>query len=173
MATTFSKLCLKKKDEIKTITINGQEVTVKQYLPINDKIKIIEKVLENSADENNFANPVKVEVWFNLELIYNYTNITFTEKQKENATNTYDLLENNDIFSQVISAMPADEYQLLYDWTQEIIYAFYKYRNSAMGIMEQISTDYSNVSFDTEKLQNELANPDNLTLLKNVVTKLG
>ena len=90
MATTYLKLGLKKKDETKTITINGQEVTVKQYLPIEDKIKIIENVLRNSADDNNFANPVKVEVYFNLELIYNYTNISFTEKQKEDATKIYD-----------------------------------------------------------------------------------
>lgn len=173
MATTYLKLGLKKKDETKTITINGQEVTVKQYLPIEDKIKIIENVLHNSADDNNFANPVKVEVYFNLELIYNYTNISFTEKQKEDATKIYDLFENNGIFSQVISAMPADEYQLLYDWTQETIDAFYKYRNSVMGIMEQISTDYKNLDFDAQSIQNKIADPENMKLLKDVMTKLG
>lgn len=173
MAITYSKLGLKKKDEVETITINGQDVTVKQYLPIGDKLKIIENVLTNSADDNNFANPVKVEVYFNLELIYNYTNISFTEKQKEDVTKIYDLFESNGVFSQVISAMPVEEYQLLYDWTQETIDAFYKYRNSAMGIMEQISTDYKDLNFDAQSIQNKIADPENMKLLKDVVTKLG
>ena len=173
MATTYSKLGLKKKDAVETITINGQDVTVKQYLPIGDKLKIIENVLTNSADDNNFANPVKVEVYFNLELIYNYTNISFTEKQKEDVTKIYDLFESNGVFSQVISAMPVEEYQLLYDWTQETIDAFYKYRNSVMGIMEQISTDYKDLNFDAQSIQNKIADPENMKLLKDVVTKLG
>ena len=170
---TFTKLALKKKDEVKTIKWGDNEIEVKQYLPIADKIKIIENVLSNSADDNNFANPVKVEVYFNLELIYNYTNITFTEKQKEDITKLYDLFEENDLFSQIISAMPVTEYQLLYDWTQETIDAFYKHRNSAMGIMEQISTDYKNLDFDAQSIQNKIADPENMKLLKDVMTKLG
>lgn len=170
---TFTKLALKKKDEVKTIKWGDNEIEVKQYLPIADKLKIIENVLSNSADDNNFANPVKVEVYFNLELIYNYTNITFTEKQKEDITKLYDLFEENGLFSQIISAMPVTEYQLLYDWTQETIDAFYKYRNSAMGIMEQISTDYKNLDFDAQSIQNKIADPENMKLLKDVMTKLG
>ena len=173
MATTFLKLGLKKKDEIKTITINGQEVNVKQYLPIDDKLKIIENVLRNSADDNNFANPVKVEVYFNLELVYNYTNISFTEKQKEDATKIYDLLEENDVFPDVIAAMPIDEYQLLFDWVQETIDAFYKYRNSVLGILDQVSADYKDLDFNANNIQEKIADPNNLTLLKDIVNKLG
>ena len=73
----------------------------------------------------------------------------------------------------MISAMPVDEYQLLYDWTQETIDAFYKYRNSVMGIMEQISTDYKNLDFDAQSIQNKIADPENMKLLKDVITKLG
>ena len=72
----FTKLGLKKKEEIKNITINDQVIEVKQYLPISDKINIITNVIENSADDNNFANPVKVEVYANLENMYAYTNIS-------------------------------------------------------------------------------------------------
>lgn len=171
--TTFTKLGLKKKNEIKTIEINGQTVEVKQYLSVDDKLKIITNVLQNSADDNNFANPVKVEVFFNLELIYNYTDIAFTDKQKENPNNLYDLLEENNIFTQIITEIPVDEYQLLYDWTQETIDAFYKYRNSVMGIMEQISTDYKDLDFNATKIQKEIGDPNNIKLLKDVMTKLG
>lgn len=170
---TFTKLALKKQDKTVIIDIGDAEVEVKQYLPIEDKIKIVESVLRNSADDNNFANPIKVEVYFNLEIIYNYTNITFTEKQKENPTKLYDLLEENGIFEAVIAAIPEREYSNLFSWVKEVIDAFYKYRNSVMGIMEQISTDYSNMNLDATQIQEKIADPNNLTLLKNIVDKLG
>ena len=170
---SFTKLGLKKKEEIKNITINDQVIEVKQYLPISDKINIITNVIENSADDNNFANPVKVEVFANLEIMYAYTNISFTDKQKEDPTKLYDLLEENGIIAEVIAAIPENEYALLLGWIDETIEAFYTYRNSVMGIMEQISTDYSNLSLDATAIQQKLADPQNLELLKDIMTKLG
>ena len=169
----FTKLGLKKIEDTKTISICDQDVEVKQYLPINDKINIITNVIENSADDNNFANPVKVEVFANLEIMYAYTNISFTDKQKEDPTKLYDLLEENGVIAEVIAAIPENEYALLLGWIDETIEAFYTYRNSIMGIMEQISTDYSNLSLDATEIQQKLADPQNLELLKNVMTKLG
>ena len=169
----FTKLGLKKIEDTKNITINDQVIEVKQYLPINDKINIITNVIENSADDNNFANPVKVEVFANLEIMYAYTNISFTDKQKGDPTKLYDLLEENGVIAEVIAAIPENEYALLLGWIDETIEAFYTYRNSVMGIMEQISTDYSNLSLDATAIQQKLADPQNLELLKNVMTKLG
>ena len=170
---SFTKLGLKKKEEIKNITINDQVIEVKQYLPISDKINIITNVIENSADDNNFANPVKVEVFANLEIMYAYTNISFTDKQKGDPTKLYDLLEENGVIAEVIAAIPENEYALLLGWIDETIEAFYTYRNSVMGIMEQISKDYSNLSLDATEIQQKLADPQNLELLKSVMTKLG
>ena len=169
---SFTKLGLKKKEEIKNITINDQVIEVKQYLPISDKINIITNVIENSADDNNFANPVKVEVFANLEIMYAYTNISFTDKQKGDPTKLYDLLEENGIIAEVIAAIPENEYALLLGWIDETIEAFYTYRNSVMGIMEQISEDYSNLSLDATEIQQKLADPQNLELLKSIMTKL-
>lgn len=169
---TFSKLGLKSREDIKTITINDCEIEVKQYLPISEKINIVTNVLVNSA-EGNFSNPMKVEVFFNMEIIYNYTNITFTDKQKEDITKLYDLLEESDIFNEILSAIPEKEYKTLLDWTTEIIDSYYKYRNSALGIMDTISTDYKDLEMDTEKIQKDIADPENLKLLKSVMNKLG
>lgn len=169
----FTKLGLKKVEDIKNITICDQDVEVKQYLPISDKINIITNVIENSADDNNFANPVKVEVFANLEIMYAYTNISFTDKQKEDPTKLYDLLEENGVIAAVVEAIPETEYALLLGWIDETINAFYTYRSSIMGILEQVSADYSNLSLDATAIQQKLADPQNLELLKSVMTKLG
>lgn len=169
----FTKLGLKKVNEVKKITINNIEVEVKQYLSIDDKIKIITNVLENSADDNNFSNPVKIDVYTCLEIIYAYTNMTFTEKQKEDPTKLFDLLEENNIINAVINAMDEIEYKTLFDWIQNTITAYYKYKNSVLGILETISTDYSNLKLEASDIQKKIADPQNLSLLKDVLTKLG
>ena len=168
----FTKLGLKKVEDTKNITICDQDVEVKQYLPISDKINIITNVIENSADDNNFANPVKVEVFANLEIIYAYTNISFTDKQKEDPTKLYDLLEENGVIAEVIAAIPENEYALLLGWIDETIEAFYKYRNSVLGILDTISADYSNLSLDATNLQKQIADPENIKLLKSIMSKL-
>lgn len=169
----FSKLKLVKKDDVKTITINDIEIEVKQYLPVSEKIDIVTNVLNNSQSENNFANPIHVEVYSNLEIIYAYTNLNFTDKQKETPDKLYDLLEQNGVINAVIEAIPQLEYELLIDWIKETIESYYTYRNSALGILDQISTDYSNLKYDATEIQEKIADPNNLTLLKDIVTKLG
>ena len=82
----FTKLGLKPNNEIQYIEFNEQTIEVKQYLPVEEKLELITKVLELSHDSNNFSNPVKVSVYTTLEIIEKYTNVNFTEKQKENPT---------------------------------------------------------------------------------------
>lgn len=170
----FTKLGLKRKDEVKTVNINNNVIEVKQYLPINDKLALISRVINLSHDSsNNFANPVQVEVIGTVEIIMAYTNLSFTEKQKEDYAKLYDLLEENGITKDLIGAIPEDEYAFLIDGINESIEAVYKYQNSILGILEVISQDYSNLDFDATKIQQQLADPDNLSLLKDVLTKLG
>ena len=170
----FTKLGLKKKDEVKTVNINNNVIEVKQYLPINDKLALISRVINLSHDSsNNFANPVQVEVIGTIEIIAAYTNLSFTEKQKEDYAKLYDLLEENGITKDLIGAIPEDEYAFLIDGINDSVEAVYKYQNSILGILEVISQDYSNLDFDATKIQQQLADPDNLSLLKDVLTKLG
>ena len=170
----FTRLGLKKKDEVKTVNINNNVIEVKQYLPINDKLALISRVINLSHDSsNNFANPVQVEVIGTIEIIAAYTNLSFTEKQKEDYAKLYDLLEENGITKDLISAIPEDEYAFLIDGINESIEAVYKYQNSVLGILDSVAQDYSNLEFDASKIQQELADPQNLELLKGIMSRLG
>ena len=170
----FTKLSLKKKDEVKTVNINNNVIEVKQYLPINDKLALISRVINLSHDSSsNFANPVQVEVIGTIEIIMAYTNLSFTEKQKEDYAKLYDLLEENGITKDLISAIPEDEYAFLIDGINESIEAVYKYQNSVLGILDSVAQDYSNLEFDASKIQQELADPQNLELLKGIMSRLG
>lgn len=169
----FSKLALKKQDKVNTIKIGNFDIEVKQYLPVNDKLDLIARVLNGAHDENNFPNPVKIEVIGALEIIMAYTNLSFTEKQKEDVAKLYDLLETNGVIDQVVSAIPEEEYNFIIDGIDDTIEAVYTYQNSILGILENVSQDYSNLNFDASKIQDALRDPNNLELLKDILTKMG
>lgn len=169
----FTKLGLKVNDEIKTVEFNEQAIEVKQYLPVNEKLEVIAEVLNNSADDNNFANPVKVDVYTAIAVLEAYTNISFTEKQKENVTKLYDTVISTSFYNKVIEAIPYDEINSLIVAISDTIDAFYRYRNSVLGILENISNDYSNLNLDASAIQQKLADPENMELLRSVLSKLG
>ena len=170
---SLTKLGLKVNQDVRTIEFNEQTIEVKQYLPINDKLELISNVINASHDDNNFSNPVKVSVFTTLEIMYAYTNINFTEKQKEDPTKLYDMLISSGLVCEVINAIPEAEYHEIICGVEDSVNAIYTYRNSVMGILDTISTDYSNLNLDASEIQKKLSDPNNLTLLKDVLTKLG
>lgn len=172
----FSKLGLTKDklDEFQTVEFNDQTVEVKQYLPIAEKAELISRVLNNSVDDDaGYYNNLKLDMWLALEIVYAYSNISFTEKQKSDPMKLYDLLSSNKLLNLIIGLVPESEFYYLTKVTHELATAIYTYRNSALGILDSIGRDYSNLNFDAAEIQKKLADPENLTLLKNVVEKLG
>ena len=59
---------------------NGNEIEVLDYLPVEDKYDLIMVTLQKSF-EDGYYNPIKVDEFFHLHLIYMYTNINFTDKK--------------------------------------------------------------------------------------------
>ena len=170
---SLTKLGLKVNQDVKNIVFNDQTIEVKQYLPINDKLELIGNVINLSADDNNFANPMKVDLFTTLEIIYAYTNINFTDKQKEDFLKLYDSILSSGLADMIFDAIPEGEMNQLLIAIEKSVKAVYDYKNSALGIMESISTDYSNLNLDATAIQEKIADPDNMSFLKDVMTKLG
>ena len=170
---SFTKLGLKKNEEVGILHINEQDIEVKQYLPINEKLELISSVINSAADENNFSNPVKENVFLTLEILYHYTNINFTDKQKEDPVKLYDLVVSSGLVNKVTDLIPEEELDEVINGVAQSVKAIYTYKNSALGILENISQDYSSLNLDATEIQQKLADPDNMALLKQILTKLG
>ena len=170
---SFTKLGLKINQDVVYLDFNEQSIEIKQYLPVNDKLELISNVVNAAHEENNFANPVKISVFTTLEIMYAYTNINFTDKHKEDPTKLYDLLVSSGLVSKVISMIPEAEYQEILRGVADSVTAVYTYQNSIMGILDTISADYSALNFDATEIQKKIGDPDNMALLKQVLTKLG
>ena len=116
---SYANLKLKINSDVKTFKVGETEVEVSQYLPYQDKYALVMLTLQN-AEENGIYNPIKLDRYFNLYLIYSYTNINFTEKQREDEDKLYDVLESNSIIEQTINAIPDSEYETLLAYIEEI-----------------------------------------------------
>lgn len=172
---SFSKLGLSK-DSIqpKILNWNDIDIEIKQYLPIQEKLELLSRVINYATEENNkIYNPGQLSLFFKLEVIYTYTNIGFTEKQKENFTKTFDSLESSGLMNKIFNNIPKTEIDTLTEWLIQSSRSVYRYTNSARGILESLQADYNNLKFDIDALQKQVQDPEMLDLLKQILPMLG
>ena len=170
----FTKLkCKINTDEV-PVQIGEETIAVKQYLPIQEKLRLIGRVIELAhMQDENYSNPVKAAAFRDLEVIFAYTNITFTDKQKEDPAKTYDLLYSTGIIDTVIDNIPEDEYLSIAVGVNESIEAVYKYQNSVLGILNNLKHDYDQLDIDLDEISEKIGNVENLDMIKNILTKLA
>lgn len=174
----FSKLDLKvdtSEQVIHTTNSKGEEVSfeVKTYLPVKEKMELVSNIINQSTDDNGFYNPMRVKLYMTLEVVYTYTNLSFTEKMKEDPFKLYDILINTGIFTDIVNAIRESDWKEIQENVWSTIKNIYDYKNSVMGILDGVSADYSNLQLDASEIQAKLASGDNLSLLKDILTKLG
>ena len=172
---SFSKLGLTKNNNINKVIYNDQTIEVKEYLSINDKAEIAANVLGYTVGSGaiRFANPLQIEVYTVLQIIEKYTNITFTDKQKEDPAKLYDLIIGSGFWTLIKDAININDYNDIIRYINESLESFYKYYNSVYGILDNIGKDYETLNLDATEIQQKLADPQNMALLKDVLAKLG
>lgn len=170
----LTKLNLKKNTNIIQVEWNDQIIEVKEYLPIEEKLNLIGRIVSYALDENNFVNPIRLQIFETLEIMYEYTNINFTDKQKEDFLGLYDLLVSSGLWDKVgRELVKVDEYQKIHEAAKAVVDEIYKYRDSILGILQAATEDYKNLDLDATALKEKIGNPENLKLLRTVVNELG
>lgn len=170
---SFTKLGVVKNANVITVYHNEQPIEVKEYLPVEEKLNLVSDIINNSVDTNNFYNPARVYIYKIIGIVQAYTNINFTDKQKEDVYKLFDLLVGSGLAKKIILAIPDEEMNFIQEAAEETIKSIYNYKNSALGIMETISQDYSNLDLNATEIQQKLADPENMEFLKTVLAKMG
>ena len=170
----FTKLKCKINENEIPVQMGEETIAVKQYLPIQDKLGLIGRVVMFAHEQDyNYSNPVKIGVYRDLEIVFTYTNISFTDKQKEDLPKLYDMLYSSGIIKTIIENIPEDEYMEIVWGIKDSVEAIYKYQNSALGILDGIKNNYNETSFDVEKLQEALKEISDSSLVKEIMPLLG
>lgn len=140
MKISYANMKLKVKTEINTFDFCGNKIEVLKYLPAQDKYNLLESVLSKSL-EDNFYNEFKLNLYFELYLVYMYTNISFTEKQKEDEFKLYDTLKSNGFFELFYNALEDTEYDDLIKQMIDIRNSVEKSMLSAASIFSTLVED--------------------------------
>ena len=135
MKLPYTKLKLKNNTEVKTISYNDNDIEIFQYLPIADKYSLINITLQQSK-EGIIYHSVKKDMFFHLNLVFMYTNLSFTEKQKEDLEGLYDALVSSGLMAEIIKNIPEDEYNILYTYFNEQEENLLKYDNTLLGTLK-------------------------------------
>lgn len=163
---------IKKIDPI-VITIDDQNIEVIQYLPIQDKMEMLEHILNHTIDETGFFNPTRLEVFFTLFMIKTYTNISITEKMIEEAPKTYDLLEMNGVIEKIVSTIPTEEYASILSATEETAQHVSQHLTSFASMLTNILEDYKSAQMDVDTMAQTLSDPAQMGLVRDVLAKMG
>lgn len=112
-------------------------------------------------------------MYMDLAIVFNYTNLSFTDKQKEDLYKLYDLLVGSGFMKELKKQVDCNQTDDLEVYTYEMLNGYYKYHNSVYGIMDAMNQNYSNLDLDVNELQDKISNPESLSLVKDILTKMG
>lgn len=157
----------------KVINIGGEEIVITQYLPMADKITFVENVMAHCIDNNGLSSPIRTEVYFYLELIKAYTNISLTDKMIENSAKTYDMLEMNDIVNVVVENIPEAEFETIFNYVLETIEKAEQHNTSFAGVLKSMTSEYNGTQMDVEDLITELGKIESNGLLRDTLNQLS
>ncbi len=142
---TYTSLKLKTNTNVNTFDFNGKTIEVLQYLPIEDKYDLVNITLQE-AKEGGIYHPVKLDALFHLNLVYMYTNLTFTDKQKENQMELYDTLQSNGLIDLVITNIDEIEYNALQEYIELLREDYVEYDESLNGTIQNFMSSISEKS---------------------------
>ena len=129
-----------KEDTVSLMLSNNVQVKVLQYLPIEDKIDLIQISLQKAL-ENNIYNEMKLDMYFNLNIIYMYTDLVFTQEDREDEFKLYNELQSNDIINMIIGAIDEYEYNELTVYLEKTKENNEKYRTSLNALVKTFVED--------------------------------
>ena len=152
---------------VKTFNIGEEEVKVLQYLPIEQKNELIYLAIQN-AMENGQVNLLKLNMFFNLYLAYSYTDIEFTDEEKEAASALYDLLQSSGVIDTIIANMDEGEYSYLVTVMNETVANKQKYNSTIAALIRSFIEELPiNAENAAEIIKN--FNPEQFTQVMNFV----
>ena len=109
-------------------------------------------------------------MYFNLYIVYLYTDIVFDEEDRADEFTLYNELESNNVISKVIATIPEEEYDNLFDTLQIVKKNNTKYKNSVASVLNSFIKDLpKNAESAMNIMQN--FNPNDYQEIQNFVRK--
>lgn len=166
----FSDIDTKYKKEFKTFTWREKEIKISQYLPIDEKIALIDIALQKSM-YNGMVHPLQLKKYYELGLVYMYSDIVFSEKDRADEAKIYDELWASGLLDEIIKRIAPKEIQTCAEMLKETKLAIEKHKVSAVGIIETLiqvlNDEIPNIMEQLSQLTPEQAKATLETIIKS------
>lgn len=158
----YSELGLTRIVDKDTFIWNDKKISYIKYLPVEAKYDIVMITLQK-AFENGIYNPIKLDMFFHLNLIYMYTDLEFTDEERENEDKLYDEMRSTGFIDEFLKVINADEYAEMQEDIENIAKLHMDYLSSAGSVIRTFIEDLPAHAeaaqsivdnFDKEKFQN-------------------
>ena len=123
------------------IEIQGKKINIKKYLPVRDKKDLIEITLQKAEQADGTYNEILIDMYFNLHLVYLYTDIVFTDEDREDEMKLYDELESSGLLERILDKIPDEEYNTLMDYLKAMRKEISSYKHSAAAMVQKLIVD--------------------------------
>ena len=137
---SYANLKLKIDTSVDTFDFNGTKIEVLNYLPLEEKLSLISIILQN-CKENGIYNKAKVDALFHLYLVYEYTNLSFTDKQREDEMKIYDTLQSNGFIDMMLTHINEHEYTELLGYLNKQIEMELRYTTTVASVLNKFIDD--------------------------------
>ena len=162
MGIKYSDLNLSVNNTVKEVSFKDVKFNVLKYLPHDKKYDMVMVALQNS-EENDSYNPIKLDMFFNLYLVYLYTDIDFTSEEKESPDIIYDCIKSSGLLDVVIDNIPEEEYNELFSYLTTMVEEKKELSKTLSGAISKLinelpekAQEAKNIidTFDQEKFEN-------------------
>lgn len=120
--------------ENKIIEFNGSEIQIVPYLSANDKYDLIMITLQKAFD-NGIYNDFKLQMYFDLHLIFMYTNLIFDAEDKVDLEGLYNTLRQSGFIDIVKENI--DEKEELWELLKLTEVKMYNYKGSLLTFLTE------------------------------------
>ena len=105
----YKDLNISKKNTIKSFKWGDQEIEVLTYLPIEDMYDVVMITLQKSL-EDEYYNPIKLDMFYHLNLVYAFTNLVFTDEERANESKLYDEMVSSGFMTEFLNNLDEHVY---------------------------------------------------------------
>jgi hypothetical protein len=136
----YKDLGLKINNDIISFKFGDKEIKVKKYLPVEDKYDIAMITLQKSA-ENGIFNPIKLDIFYHLNLIYAYTDLEFSAEDREDELKLFDELESSGFMDEFLKVIDENEYKSILENIGDLEWSLTDYNKSAASVFKSFIED--------------------------------
>lgn len=165
--TQYKDLDTKYEKTFKTIPWYEKEIKISDYLPIDEKISLINITIQKSMN-NGMIHPFFLKKHYELNLIYVYTDIVFTDEDRADEGGLYDSLYCSGLLNEIIKNIPHKEIECLSRMLDSTVAAMKEHKSSAVGVIETLLTTFYN---EMPKVMDTLnnVNPETATQILQMI----